>query len=70
MSAYVNGHRWTRDDEYAWQAERAHEEHTASKSWDAVACLPCEAEWRMSHPDNYGDCLCDVNDAPAHESYL
>jgi len=62
--------RWTRDDEYAWQAEQAHAGHIA---WvgptDATECWMCEAEWRQTHPANRGLCLCDTADAPAHEDY-
>ena len=62
--------RWTRDDEDAWiEAEnhREHLEHMTSR--EPADCSACEADWRKAHPENYGDCLCDTADAPAHEDY-
>jgi len=66
---YIEGRRWTRDDEDAWQAEQAHTEHTDGRAPDPGDCAACEADWRKGHPADYGDCLCDVADAPAHENY-
>jgi len=60
--------RWTRDDEDAWQAEQEHAGHLAERSTDA-SCDACESEYRRTHPDGRGPCLCDVADAPAHEDY-
>ena len=36
---------------------------------DYAYCDHCETEYRATHPENFGDCLCDVHDAPEHEDY-
>ncbi len=61
--------RWTRDDEDAWQAEQAHEGHTAERAPAPGACYACDGDYRRTHPANRGLCLCDTADAPEHEDY-